>query len=265
MSDDPIAEWRAGTVSAEVALARLLLAGGDVSLRLAAAPELQRLLCRRAGSIAPMRAMLAGIDHAAPADVPGIAAMFDAAVARAPEASVALYSLGDPATLARATDELVAWLAAETLIGPDRDVLDLGCGIGRVAAALAPLCRSVLGVDVSAGMIAAARLRHDGPNLRFALGDGSFLPDAAFDLVLAVDSMPYMVQAGVADRAVADAARALRPGGALAMLNLSYRGLDHDRAAARGWASDYGFTLVCEGATPFALWDGAAFVLRRAA
>ncbi len=263
MTDDAIAAWRAGHISAEVALARLLLDGGDLPLRLADAPQLRRLLTERAASIGPMQDMLAAVDHDQAADVAGIAAMFDAAVARAPEASVAAYSLGDPAILARATEELVAWLTAERLIGPDCDVLDLGCGIGRVAAALAPRCRSVLGADVSAGMIAAARLRHGAPNLRFAQGDASLAPSGSADLVLAVDSMPYMVQAGVADRAMADASRALRPGGALALLNLSYRGPEFDRATARAWADRYGLALTCEAASPFSLWDGTAFVLRR--
>ena len=262
---DPVAAWRSGAISAEVALARLLLTGADVSPALASAPELQALFAARAASVASMRRMLADVDHADPTDVAGVARMFDAAVARAPEASVAAYSLGDPDTLARATAELVAWLTGQRLIGPNCDVLDLGCGIGRVSAALGPLCHTVLGVDVSPGMIAVARMRHAAANLAFATGDGSALGSQMFDLVLAVDSMPYMIQAGVADRQAAAAARLLRPGGSFVVLNLSYRGLPADRATARAWAARYGFALVCDGAAPFTLWDGTAFVLRRVA
>jgi SAM-dependent methyltransferase len=89
------------------------------------------------------------------------------------------------------------------------------------------------------------------------------LPAEAFDLVLAVDVFPYLVQAGVAARHVADAARLLRPGGHLGILNLSYRGLEADRAQAALWAADQGLVLCLAGATPFALWDGAAFLLAR--
>jgi len=199
-----------------------------------------------------------------------VAAAFDRAVAVAPEASVAAYSLNDAAALAAATGEIAAWLAREGLVGPDRDVLDLGCGIGRVSAALAPLCRSVLGLDVSPNMVAEARRRHAGvPNLRFGTTPGtdlSALGEASFDLVLAVDSFPYVVQAGaaVADRHLADTARVLRPGGALAVLNLSYRGdPEADRADAARWAAAGGWTLAVDGGAPFALWDGTAFLLRR--
>jgi SAM-dependent methyltransferase len=196
-----------------------------------------------------------------------IAAFFDRAVVHSPEAGVALYSLGDPAILAAATAEAVRWLAGAGLLRPETDVLDLGCGFGRVAAALAPRCRSVLGLDVSAGMVAEARRRHAGlPNARFETTPGrdlSALPAGAFDLILAVDSFPYLVQAGVAEAHVAGAARALRPGGALAVLNLSYRGDPQlDRADAARWAGAHGMALEASGATPFALWDGAAFVFR---
>ncbi len=277
----------AGRISPEVALARLLLAGlprEAIEARLAELPAgnaragaLARLHRARRGALDEVRAMLheARLDHAADdggaeAAVARVAASYDRAVAVAPEASVAAYSLNDPATLAAATGEVVAWLAREALVGPGRDVLDLGCGIGRVSAALAPRCRSVLGLDVSPNMVAEARRRHGGePNLRFGTTPGtglSALGDASFDLVLAVDSFPYVVQAGgeVADRHVADAARVLRPGGALAILNLSYRGdPGADRADAARWAAAGGWTLAVDGAAPFALWDGTAFLLRR--
>ena len=130
---------------------------------------------------------------------------------------MAAYSLNDPAVLAAATAEIVEWLAREGLIGPDRDVLDLGCGIGRVSAAIARRCRSVLGLDVSPKMVAEARRRHGAvPGLGFDATPGTGLAAIAcgsFDLVLAVDSFPYLLQAGRAgaDQHLADAARVLRP------------------------------------------------------
>ena len=121
-----------------------------------------------------MAGAAAEIDHQAPQDAAAMRAMFDAAVARAPEASVAAFSLGDPADPARATAELVAWLDAEGLLGQAFDVLDLGCGIGRVAAATRLRVRSVLALDVLPAMIAEARRRHGNvPGLRFAITSGN--------------------------------------------------------------------------------------------
>ncbi len=268
--------YRGGRVSPEVAVARLLLAGHspDAVLPVLADQDdaLRALIEARRAQLLELRAVFAGVDHARPADpddaITHIRKLFDRAVLAAPEASVAAYSLGDPAILARATDELVAWLDREHLIGPERDVLDLGCGIGRVATALAPRVRSVLGLDLSPAMIQEAERRGPAPNLRFELtdGEGLALPAASFDLVLAVDSFPYLMQAGqaLAERHVRDAARVLRPGGALAILNLSY---SSDQAAdvveAEHWAATHGFVASVLGTTPFALWDGRAFVLRR--
>ncbi len=283
MSEDTVAECLAGRISPEVALARLLLggAGSDAIARLLAArrPEppcarwsaLAGLVAERGPALDALAAEIAATasDHTAIGATPaGVAAFFNRAAAHSPEAGVALFSLGDPAILAAATAEVVAWLREQGLLRPGADVLDLGCGFGRVAAALAPGCHSVLGLDVSAGMVAEARRRYAGlANVRFETTPGldlAMLPAVGFDLVLAVDSFPYIVQAGLAPAHVAGAARALRPGGALAVLNLSYgRGVEADRADAEGWAAASGLTLDGGGTKPFALWDGAAWVFRR--
>ncbi len=281
----PIADCLAGAISPEVAVARMLLGGATAkgivdSLRAqqSDAPRWTAMARLVEGRRAALDALAAevqatGAQHdasgATPADgVARIAAFFDHAVRHSPEASVALYSLGDPAILAAATAEIVAWLEAQGLLRPEMDVLDLGCGIGRVAAVLALHCRSVLGLDVSAGMVAEARRRCAGlANVRFEHTDGQGLdamPPGAFDLVLAIDSFPYIIQAGTADRYAAGAARVLRPGGALAVLNLSYRNDPaQDRADAEAWAASHGFTLGVAGEAPFTIWDGTAFVLLR--
>ena len=202
---------------------------------------------------------LVGGDHSRLGDVAGIAAFFNDACALSPEAGVALYSLGDKAILAAATAEMVEWLRAEGLLPHDASVLDVGCGIGRVCAALAPHCRTILGVDISPAMVAEARRRH--PTLEFCLSDGHTLPPGPWNLVLVADTMPYVLQAGLADGAVASAMRRLAPGGALAILNLSYgRDPADDVADATRWAGQHNATLAVS--RPFTLWDGTAFVLR---
>ena len=272
-----IARCLRGEISAQVALCRLLLGGmnaaaiGDAVTSARPTPPtpewqaLARLLDGRDGELDRLSAEIeqVGNNHTSMGGVAAIAAFFDRAVAYSPEAGVALYSLGDPAILEAATAEIVAWLRAERLLSPDADVLDLGCGIGRVAAALAPHCRSVLGLDVSAGMVAEANRRHGGnPALRFAVSDGGSVPDGPFDLAILVDSMPYILQAGFVEPIVAGLAAALRPGGAVAVLNLSYgRTVADDRSDAERWAALYGMTVAVSW--PFELWDAVAFVFRR--
>jgi SAM-dependent methyltransferase len=265
-----------------VALARLLLAGESadaIAQRVQAArvpgpawAALARLVEARREAFGQLRGMIdaAGIDHAGAATPARIAALFDRAVATSPEASVAMYSLGDAATLAAATGEIAEWLVAARLFAPGMDVLDLGCGIGRIASALAGPARSVLGLDVSAGMIREAQLRcSDHPNARFAVSSGTDLalvPDRSVDLALAVDSFPYVMQAGldVAELHVAEAARVLRRRGTLVILNFSYRADDTaDRDCASEWGARYGLPLTQAGTAPFRLWDGTAYVFAR--
>ncbi|HJU20255.1 MAG TPA: class I SAM-dependent methyltransferase, partial [Stellaceae bacterium] len=195
---------------------------------------------------------------------------FDRAAAAAPEAAVALYSLGSPAILKRATAEIVARLAEWRLIGPERRVLDLGCGIGRIAQALAPRVGAVTGIDISPAMIARARRRCRGlATVAFRTCAGTDLAefaDGSFDLILAVDSFPYLVAAGpeVTARHFADAARLLPPGGAFLIVNFSYRGdLTADRRDAARLAAAHGFAVRRLGTRDFALWDGASFLMMR--
>ena len=276
----------AGEISPQVAVSRMVLAGqGGTAIRAAldaAAPHpavdaMRALLDGRTESLdalaAEVRAPTANHDasgHTPEAVVAQIAAFFDRAVRYSPEASVAIYSLGDGALLEAATAELVAWLEAQRLVGPETDVLDLGCGIGRLAAELGPRCRSVLGLDVSPGMVAEATRRLSGlPNVqvRQTAGQGlDMLDPASFDLVLAADCFPYLVQTGeaVARRHVLDAARALRPGGALAVLNWSYGGGPvRDAAQARSWAADAGLRVRLLNERPLPIWDATATVLVR--
>ena len=272
----PVADCLAGSISPQVALARLLLGGADTRAIQAAvqaaqpdppSPRWQALASLLEGRMDGLDRLAGGIlqtggDHTALGGVDGIAAFFDRAVSHSPEAGVALYSLGDPAILQAATAELVDWLRAEALLRPETDVLDVGCGFGRVASALAPHCRSVLALDVSAGMVAEARRRFGRvPGLRFAQTDGRTMPSGPFGLILFVDSMPYVVQAGLADAVMAGAAAALQPGGAVAVLNLAYgRSPADDRADAERWAAAHGWTSA--KSQPFTIWDGVAYTWR---
>src|SRR4051812_19487958 len=170
-----ITAYRDGAISAEIALMRVVLAIGDAGsviewLEAAGEAELLRIAQARRDRLGGVACLVrAGLTDERNGSIAAIRAQFDAAVALAPEAAVALYSLGSPEILDRATAEIAGRLREWRLVGTDADVLDIGCGIGRIERALAPDVRSIIGIDVSAGMIAEARARcRDLRNVTFA-------------------------------------------------------------------------------------------------
>jgi SAM-dependent methyltransferase len=281
----PLARYLAGQISGEIALMHFALAVGDTALlsRLlaelaAVAPECEKL--------ARLRGLAAvNTDHLAQVTVlandrlvdigsgdgdrvAAIRRQFDRAVSLAPEASVALYSLGSADILDRATTEIVTRLAEWNLLRRDSMVLDIGCGIGRIERALAPQVGAIMAIDVSQGMIEEARRRcGDLGNVDFEQCNGHDLArygDGCFDLVLAVDSFPYLFAADpeIVVRHLKDSARILRLGGAAVILNFSYRGdEDADRSDVERLAGMCGFRVERAGTRDFMLWDGLTFLL----
>lgn len=195
--------------------------------------------------------------------------LFDWSVRQSEEASVALYSLGNPEILRVATREIVTVLAAWGVLHSSARVLDVGCGIGRMEEALAPRVAEIHGIDVSEEMVDVARRRCGAfANVRIDACSGRDLgafADGSFDLVLAVDSMPYLVQSGLPLVAThfAEARRVLRARGELVILNFSYReDAPRDIEDVRRFAQETGFDVLVAGERPFALWNGAAFRMR---
>lgn len=213
------------------------------------------------------KALQAIVDHDAKApDARAIADAFDRAAALSPDAACALYALGDLSRLDAATAEVVDHLAALGLLAPRARVLDIGCGAGRFERALAGRVGSLLGLEVSAVMASAARARCAAlANVEFALcKDGAPPPLRAgsFQLALAVDAFPYIVQCGgaLAAQWFAAVARALAPGGAFVIANFSYRGdLRADADEAARLAGQVGLHAKTLGQSPFFSWDAAVF------
>jgi SAM-dependent methyltransferase len=63
-------------------------------------------------------------------------------------------------------------------------VLDLGCGTGRLAVAMAAAGHEVTGVDPAAASLAAARRRPGAERVRWVEGSAAGLPARAFDTAL---------------------------------------------------------------------------------
>lgn len=101
-------------------------------------------------------------------------------------------------------DDLPRWIAIAKALAA-RTALDLGCGGGRVAGALAPLLR-VTGVDLLAELPLA-------PGLPFVRGDLRALPfrSAAFDLGIAAnDPFAHLLEDADRNSALDEASRVAR-------------------------------------------------------
>ena len=97
-------------------------------------------------------------------------------------------------------------------------VLDLGCGIGRVAKHLAPRCATLWAVDVSETMLALARERlADLPQVRFARSAGTAVPDIPAESVDFAYSLLTLqhVEREHAFELLGELNRVLRPGGSV--------------------------------------------------
>ena len=92
-------------------------------------------------------------------------------------------------------------------------VLDAGCGTGRVAIELARRGLDVVGVDVDAGMIAAARRK--APDLRWVQADLATVRLRAFDAVLLAGNVMLFLRPGTEPAVVANMADHVAPGGLL--------------------------------------------------
>ncbi len=106
------------------------------------------------------------------------------------------------------------------LLPPTAVVGDLGCGSGRIAAALAPFVSAVVAVDASTEMLSVARERLAGfPNVHLHEGSLEALPieTGTLDLALVVHVLHHVPEPALA---LAEAARVLKPGGRLVVADV---------------------------------------------
>ncbi len=139
-------------------------------------------------------------------------AQFDARAAAYLSSSV--HAAGPDLQRAR---ELVAGMSPR----PAR-ALDLGCGAGHLAFALAPLVGSVVALDPSDGMLAQVAAEADRRGLgqvetRRSAAESLPWPDASFELVATRYSAHHW--SGL-DAAMAEARRVLAPGGHLLVIDI---------------------------------------------
>jgi SAM-dependent methyltransferase len=137
----------------------------------------------------------------------------------------------------------------DALVAPHSRILDAGCGPGRVAAELHARGHEVVGVDIDADLIAAARADHPGPQWRQADLSSFELPGAAFDAAVLAGNVLVFVAPGSEGAVLQRVAAHVRPDGLVVIgfaLDRDYHldDLDRDGPAA-------GLTLEHR----FATWD----------
>ncbi|HET7155456.1 MAG TPA: metalloregulator ArsR/SmtB family transcription factor [Hyphomicrobiaceae bacterium] len=147
---------------------------------------------------------------------------------------------------------------------PFRSLLDLGTGTGRMLELFGPTIERGLGLDMSRDMLLLARARLDRAGLRHcSVRQGDIydlaLPKDSFDVVIIHQVLHFLDDGG---RAVAEAARVLRPSGRLLVVDFAPHDLEflRDEHAHRrlgfaadvvsGWLAAAGLDVVSQKTLP---------------
>jgi len=127
--------------------------------------------------------------------------------------------------------DVTAAISRQVVLSADMDVLDFGCGTGLVTLRLAPLVKSITGVDSSRGMLnvlVAKVAKQDVTNVRTLLLDleaGDALSDE-YDLIVSNMTLHHIREVGPL---LARFYKAISPGGHLCLCDLDLDdGLFHD-------------------------------------
>jgi len=136
---------------------------------------------------------------------------------------------------------------------PIRALLDLGTGTGRMLELFAPDIERGLGLDLSLDMLALARARLDRAGLKHcSVRQGDIydlaLPRDSFDVVIVHQVLHFLDDSA---RAIGEAARVLRPGGRLLVVDFA----PHDLEFLR---EDYAHRRLGFAAETVAQWLEAA-------
>jgi SAM-dependent methyltransferase len=268
--------FEAGKLSGALTVARLLLVSRDV-------PSIERWLLERVATGSGVRTELLHLieQHrhgcqcvAALREGHGAEGGRERTLGAAPPLAARDATAADRAALAEsATRELVERFEAWGLLGRERRTLQLGCGAGRMQAALSPRVALAAGADASPELIARARWCCSRlPNTRHEVADShdlSVFADGSFQLVYALDPAPSIVVSGDArvTSTLAEVARVLAPGGGFVIVEPASRSSEPDAAAGdlEHRARAHGLERVVSEDGPLRHRDGVSYRMRRLA
>ena len=166
------------------------------------------------------------------------AKVWDTLAASSSRARAAACGRMEETELRASATEPINNLVEMVMINSQDDVLEIGCGVGRIGFELAPKCRSWTGVDMSANMLACASERLRQLNnvrlVKLAAPGLEYFPSASFDVVYSTNVFAHLDEI---DRwhYVQDGFRVLRPYGRLFIDNVDLE-------------SDAGWSAFAEGA-----------------
>ncbi|MFL5913881.1 MAG: class I SAM-dependent methyltransferase [Gaiellaceae bacterium] len=107
--------------------------------------------------------------------------------------------------------------AIDVSLRSDDDVVELGCGIGRLTRPIAARCRSVRALDVSPRMIELARSYNpELADVEWLVGDGTSLAgigDASADACISHVVLQHIPEPAISLGYIREMGRVLRPGG----------------------------------------------------
>ena len=125
------------------------------------------------------------------------------------------------------------FILREVAAKPRRSAIDLGTGDGMLAARLAEIVPAVLGVDLHAEQVDAARATYTGiPNLSFAIGDLLDFEGGPYDAVTCSATVHHVDL----EPALVALARLTAPGGTLIVVGLATDTTTVDRLRGHGTA-----------------------------
>jgi SAM-dependent methyltransferase len=268
--------FEAGKLSGALTVARLLLVSRDV-------PSIERWLLARVATGSGVRSELLHLieQHrhgcqcvAALREGHGAEGGRERALGAAPPLAAREATAADRAALGEsATRELVERFEAWGLLGRESRTLELGCGAGRMQAALSPRVALAAGVDASPELIARARwccsrlanTRHEVAHSH----DLSVFDDGSFELLYAVNPAPSIIGSddGPVTSTLAEVARVLAAGGNLVIVEPGSRSSGPDAASGdlEHRARAHGLERVVSEDVPLRYRDGVSYRMRRLA